>query len=298
MEREHVLLLRRRIALQGRIKAWKRLSPLADHPEDDDEFDEEEDEDDNIAIELTRLPLPSSFPANDAEPLRSLCLIEKQLRMGQAHDSLKELRKALSLRLALTRKGRQARGQQEYFRSQATLLRVNRDINYAATRYRVAYSTLISLGIEAHEGGLKELLPDDISTANIFESTRPLGRGYDVNNISWIWKIHGTGEGMQDSNWIEEGTYYSLSDGLLTYCPVLRVQFLDSKTTLERWKEEIELVMMEMDRTVSYFWWMGGLWHERATHALSPGERAHSLSMRLLFQRLQQSIQQRIVPVP
>jgi hypothetical protein len=75
---------------------------------------------------------------------------------------------------------------------------------------------------------------------------------------------------------------------------VLRVQFLDAKTTLDRWKEEEELVKVEMIRTADYFKWMADVWNQRAIHAQAGGPRAHASSMRLIYANLERDIRLKI----
>jgi hypothetical protein len=75
---------------------------------------------------------------------------------------------------------------------------------------------------------------------------------------------------------------------------VLRVQFLDVKSTLDRWKEEVELVKMELVRTADYFRWISGVWNRRALSSFIRGERAHASSMRLTFARLEDKVRTRI----
>jgi hypothetical protein len=74
---------------------------------------------------------------------------------------------------------------------------------------------------------------------------------------------------------------------------VLRVQFLDAKTTLDRWKEEEELVKVEMIRTADYFRWMMDVWNQRTVYA-QDGPRAHASSMRLIYANLEHKIRSKI----
>jgi hypothetical protein len=75
---------------------------------------------------------------------------------------------------------------------------------------------------------------------------------------------------------------------------VLRVQFLDVKTTLDRWKEEVELVKMELVRTADYFRWMSGVWNRRALSSFIRGERAHASLMTLTYARLEEKVRARM----
>jgi hypothetical protein len=204
MEREHVLLNRKRMTLCDRYRVWRERSPLEEVAQLDIEPDI-----DNIEAEFEEieLPLPSSFADSNLEPLHSLRILEKELRRGQAYDSLKQLRKVLGLRLALVQESRKIHGQNNNLRSRAAIKRVDSDVDYAATRYRAAHSALISLGLGQDNQDLQMLRAEDITTANVFNAERSLGRGYEAGDISWIWRMRGIGAEVQGNNWLNEGVY-------------------------------------------------------------------------------------------
>jgi hypothetical protein len=131
--------------------------------------------------------------------------------------------------------------------------------------------------------------------ANVFEQNRGLGRGYETMDISWIWVMHGAGIESQDNNWLSERMWFIGPILFANILLVLRVQFLDAKTTLDRWKEERELLNVEMLRTANYFRWMSVVWEQQAYASRTPGERAHACSMRLNFMELEQGVRNRIV---
>jgi len=204
MEREHVLLNRKRMTLCDRYRVWRERSPLEEVAQLDIETDI-----DNIEAEFEgiELPLPSSFADSNLEPLHSLRILEKELRRGQAYDSLKQLRKVLGLRLALVQESRKIHGQNNNLRSYAVIKRVDGDIDYAATQYRAAHSALILLGLGQDNQDLQTLRAKDITTANVFNAERSLGRGYEAGDISWIWRMRGIGAEVQGNNWLNEGVY-------------------------------------------------------------------------------------------
>ena len=76
---------------------------------------------------------------------------------------------------------------------------------------------------------------------------------------------------------------------------VLRVQFLDAKTTKDRWREEIDLTRIELIRTADYFKWAAEFWQQRMVLSRTRGERAHAASMGVLFVDLEHKI--RLIPV-
>jgi hypothetical protein len=100
--------------------AWKADSPLETDAQDD--LDAEDDDLGDI-FEDIQLPLPFRLPANGTELVNRFRHLEMELRIGQANYTLKQLRKALALRLVLQRDARHNHGR-DYFRSQATIKRV------------------------------------------------------------------------------------------------------------------------------------------------------------------------------
>jgi hypothetical protein len=92
---------------------------------------------------------------------------------------------------------------------------VSDDIRSSAARYRAAYSVLHTFNAQPREG-LQELKEEDMSTAHVFESERPLGRGYELDDISWIWRMRGVGAGHPNSNWLDEGTCFEMFRLLMT----------------------------------------------------------------------------------
>ncbi len=72
--------------------------PLGDDAQND--LDAEGDDLDNIFDDIW-LPLPFTLADNGTELMRKLHCLERKLRVGQADDALKQLRKALALQLVL-----------------------------------------------------------------------------------------------------------------------------------------------------------------------------------------------------
>jgi hypothetical protein len=212
-ERQRVMLNRRRATLYGRIRQWKARSPFKD---DDEAGSDEEEDDPDVDIDHVLLPLPSNVDNPNAGPSRE---IEKELRTGQAHDTLKQLRKALALKLALLRERREVRGQRDNLRSMAAVHRVQEDVESIAARYRVAYSALERLGIGNAQKEFRPLNHSDITTANVFDQNRQLGRGFNTQDISWIWRMQDIGPEAQDDNWLTEGGDLLLFRRLKTNIP-------------------------------------------------------------------------------
>lgn len=199
--REQSLLDRRRLALEERIQSWKRRAP--EGIKEDTDTTEDVSDDHDTFPEDDPLPLPSTLADNEQIEVHKG--LEKDLRVGQAYDALKELRMALALKLALFREQHlSVRGQRHTQRSKAAIDRVTDTVTVATVRYRVAHAALNALGGNTAESEFRQLRDEDITTSNVFQSNRPLGRGQE-SQISWIWRMQGTGLEARDDDWLEEG---------------------------------------------------------------------------------------------
>jgi hypothetical protein len=208
------MLTNRRISLYQQIRRWKLRSPLKlnDHNSSEEQGDggndDDDDDDDDEAfteVEHSLLPLPSNSTPINNERLALYLTIEKELRAGQSRDALKQLRKTLALKLALLRGSKLARGQRDNLRSQAAIKRVTEEVRGIVSRYRASYSALVRLGLGEGKSDLQVLNDSDLSTANVFEENRRLGRGFDIRDVSWIWRMPNIGLEAQDNNWLSEG---------------------------------------------------------------------------------------------
>ncbi|CAG7853416.1 SubName: Full=Uncharacterized protein {ECO:0000313/EMBL:CCA76143.1} [Serendipita indica DSM 11827] len=270
-ERQLVELNRKRANLSERINAWKARAP--DNGQDDG------DDEPTHNPELQRLMLPSQLPYHDQnEELRR---IEKELREAQAFDYLRALRTSLAEKIALVRdKETNQRGNQANARARSVIDRVQMRIDFEASRYRVSFSALQRLGgVDNVE--LMPLAPQDVSIANVFRFTCDLERGYNTST-SWIWRRHAVGEQAMDNDWLNE---------------FLRVRFLEAKVNHDRWKEECELVRVELGYTYRSFRHWQWEWIQKAQHSQVAGEVAHSHLMSHLYAMLAHEVGEIIVQV-
>lgn len=139
--------------------------------------------------------------------------IEWRLRLGQAHDTLNELRQALrSCAYMLRFKDRFLRGQGANTRARNCLKSVDAKIDASAAKYRVAHSALLGrsplLGKVGWMTSLRYLEKDDIrSMTDGTEDRASEGR----RRLSWIWLSCGYNDGDTE----KEGDK-SLQDGMLS----------------------------------------------------------------------------------
>jgi hypothetical protein len=285
MERDHVLLGRARSALWGRITEWRSRLPT----ELDTTGDLVDVEDPLSYPEDEQILLPSSLPPDDCPS--DLGNLELRLRWGQANDSLKTIRTCLSQRLVLLRDKRlNARGQESNTRANSTIGRFNIQIAQAAAQYRQAYRAMRTLGMEENMV-YQELKEVDLSTSNVFDPHRPVGRGNDAGP-SWIWRNNAAQLGNSpDANLLEEGECIHIylfrnSDMIL----VMRVQFLDVKVNHDRWQEEVELLEAEIKRTIDYFKHFAEEWRKFSKQDTSHGRAAYGRRMANVYDRLAQQV--------
>ncbi|PVF91605.1 hypothetical protein CPB86DRAFT_303151 [Serendipita vermifera] len=267
MERDHVLLSRARSSLWGRIVEWKtrlptELDAIGDFNDMEEPLSYPEDE---------QILLPSSLAREECPP--DLGILELRLREGQANDSLKTIRLCLSQRLLLYRDKRlNARGQELNARANSTINRFNIQINQAAEQYRQAHRAMCTLGMKANDT-YQDLKEADITTSNVFNTNRSVGRGKDTGP-SWIWRSNSAQMGdALDANLLEE---------------VMRVQFLDVKVNHDRWKEEVELLEAEIARSISYFKHFATEWSNLANRSASRGCVAYCYRMAAMYGQLAQ----------
>jgi hypothetical protein len=142
--------------------------------------------------QTTTLWLPSVISGKIACD-RRLYMFEWALRVAQANDSLQDLRQYLQLCSHLYKhKDRFATGQQANTRANASISRVQQQINACVTRYRVSRQGLLSLVPQLSMGdswmvSLPELHDGDVRGMTIGEEGETEGR----RTISWIWRCGG-----------------------------------------------------------------------------------------------------------
>lgn len=137
------------------------------------------------------LTLPSAFNSSQrtALGLTMLATIETKLRIGNGHDILEKLRKALGLRSFLTRNARnQKAGYKGYTRSQAEIRRAQSIVKQWGHAYRRNWAALVALDISGPIlRGLEELKSDDLKLLGVWledeQYRNPTG------SLPWIWRV-------------------------------------------------------------------------------------------------------------
>jgi hypothetical protein len=174
-----------------------------------------------------------------------LAEIEWALQVGQAYESLDELRNNLQVWSHLYRvKDRFVRGQTANTRARNTINVIQACIDASGDGYCAALVSLAPLlGKTGWEGQLQPL--EDADKREIAEAEGSTSEG--KRTLSWIWKTIGV-VGVKD-------------DGVLH--DSLHVEWCKSRARAMRFTEEVELLQEEMERVLRYLEWQEGWWHTK-----------------------------------
>lgn len=135
--------------------------------------------------------LPSTFSTEDRDThaLNGLAKLEIALRVGQCHDDLVSIRRALSVRSHLTRHSRQPLGYGTATRVQDTVRRAAQIVTSLAQVYRRHYEGLVKLGAsEVMRCGLRPLEASDLIMLSDWIEERGFTSGQRVA-LPWIWTL-------------------------------------------------------------------------------------------------------------
>ncbi|EIW84336.1 hypothetical protein CONPUDRAFT_120104 [Coniophora puteana RWD-64-598 SS2] len=228
------------------------------------------------APEKFTLWLPSELPARAAcsDKLRE---IEWDLRTAQAMDALSDIRQLLQYRSYLFKyKDRHLRGQTSNTRALSTIKGVEAKTDGHRDTYRAAHRALSRLKPllrkPALPHGLRVLRDQDIRAMPEKEG----GEAEGSRRISWIWIA---------SSALEDGSDESLHDRI-------RTEWCKARARTKRWSEEVELLLEEMRRTISYFSWQASMWDKYASSQLDrtdvdqEGSRAYAIRQAALRRSL------------
>lgn len=247
--------------------------------------------------ETSKLWLPSAIPTSHRENacIRGVVEKETRLRMAQLQDALVELcrarrvRKGASLFFDVHIAGT---GQRPATRHQTKIHTIDHRITRAVKRYRDARIAMLNLnpGGEWKEEFL-QLKDEDNRGPGREADEEGLGEGtYDV---SWIWLAPGAasrttvGDGPISIEEVNEG---------------MRVEWARTLARAERWAEEVQLLVSEMERTLKFLQWKAGWWISQKGLRSAGLEIAHGLdayanSQAAVYENLAFSFARRWIPL-
>ncbi|KAF9549373.1 hypothetical protein CPC08DRAFT_648216, partial [Agrocybe pediades] len=202
--------------------------------------------------------IPLFLPSHSNETLaRSGVLVahEWEFRYAQAHEILNTLRGHLLLRSHMYKsKNLHSRGTRMQTRSLTLLNGVDNKITGCAKSYNEAHAALQRLsgplGKVGWENELRPLLDSDVTGLTASPENSNLGESH--KRLSWIWKVHGTGE---------DADKYTQA--------ALRIEWCKARARAQRWQEECLLLAEEMRRVTAYFMWEEGNWQAKARRVLT-----------------------------
>jgi len=202
--------------------------------------------------EIVKLWLPSQLPPTSRE---SMCIdglphLELRLRLVQAYDALDLIRRLRGLYQALLVKNQVhvSNSQGTQTRAKALFTSFSLKINQAASRYCDARVAILRLDPDEKfsqwKENLRELHREDIRGPSREANETSESR----QQISWIWQAASSraNAGINDPD----------------LQAVMRVEWCKATARAERYREEVELVVEEMRRTLHFFKWAAEHWEQ------------------------------------
>jgi len=209
--------------------------------------------------ESIKLWLPSHLDAIERDSLCSAGAItsERELRFGQLHDALDELRRARRIRRGLITFHRvqlAGQGQKTQTKSRAVMHTIQERIDRFVRRYRVARNALLQLEPSA---GWQDLYPalEDCDNRGPGKEPEEVSTSDGRYTPSWIW--------LSNSNTAAgDPTQSTISPDEVN--EDMRVEWAQCIARADRWEEEVLLLQEEMRRVVRFLEWKSNDWISRA----------------------------------
>ena len=251
-------LLERRSALLHQIGKWRELQALY-MPGVLDTAISETGPSPREKAESVKLWLPSHLDAAERDSLCSGSVVtsERELRFGQLHDALNELRRARRIRRGLVTFHKvqlAGEGQKTQTKSRAVIHTIQERIDRAVRRYRVARDALLQLDPSGSWQDLYHAL-DDRDNRGPGKEPEEVSASDGQYIPSWIW--------LSGSN----TTAGDPTQSIISPEEVnedMRVEWAQCIARADRWEEEVVLLQEEMRRVVHFLEWKSKEWISRA----------------------------------
>ncbi|KAJ7506965.1 hypothetical protein B0H11DRAFT_1706458 [Mycena galericulata] len=214
---------------------------------------------------------------------------EYRLRIGQANESLHDIRRGLLVRAHLYKyKDKNIFGVKRSMRSNDKIDALDDLIRRAAAQYRAARTALVSLGRalqeKAWEVTLKELKEEDLRA----RPPRQPRKKRKKLPMSWIWIVQKKSA---------PGEKQSMNEAL-------RIEWAKTRARAMRWTEEVDLLEEEMRRIGEFLAWWSNWWKDCVDQrgledgAQWEGEAAYALRQAALLSGLRNSFLAKWGPLP
>ncbi|KAJ7878541.1 hypothetical protein B0H14DRAFT_3083030 [Mycena olivaceomarginata] len=224
-----------------------------------------------VPVHATQLWLPSKLitvkPSVAVKP--SHARYEFELRVGQAHAALEELRRLLLVRTAKYHyKDQFERGVSSNTRAKTSIQNVDERIRRTAAGYRVARLVLVNLGPmlgeSAWKNQLRVLAADDVrqrprATFSDPEHKMRKKRRKRADPRVWAADARQKRDEERTASWIWM-SQLSAEEEETGMADALRVEWAKTRAKAWRWTEEVDLVEEEMRRVVAFLEWKAERW--------------------------------------
>ncbi|KAJ7079804.1 hypothetical protein B0H15DRAFT_953890 [Mycena belliarum] len=237
-------------------------------------------------VQDLRLLLPSALEVG-VTCLPELQSFELQLRVGQAHEALHDLRHQLLVRTwAYQYKDTQVANNRDIMRSVSKIQGIDEQIKRATATYHVARKALEVLGPRVGQmewaSVLRVLHPDDVRQMPASSFRRPGGakkrkesarqkkkrRTESARPISWIWLADGSAADADRNRAMNEGIVSVFDNGLLlTKGSALRIEWAKTRALGLRNTEEVDMLEEEMRRIPVFLRWRADQWEAMKDHS-------------------------------
>ncbi|KAH6869445.1 hypothetical protein BKA70DRAFT_1379648 [Coprinopsis sp. MPI-PUGE-AT-0042] len=204
--------------------------PIDDHIDNPFSLSQHECED-------VTIPLPSSFASPLPMSMEAIVNKELKLRVAEANDALEGVREDIGHKSFLYRSNiRLAEGKQQKTRGYAAVRNVDASMRFHINVYNHARWALGRLRADAAlMSYFKPISKDDMKA--ITAIYKPNARGERNKKVSWIWTMAGQQQEVH-SKYLAE---------------VYRVNWVQAKCRMERWKEEHDILQCEMEWILNFF---------------------------------------------
>ncbi|KAJ7885134.1 hypothetical protein B0H14DRAFT_3082330 [Mycena olivaceomarginata] len=199
---------------------------------------------------------------------------EFELRVGQAHAALEELRRLLLVRTAKYHyKDQFERGVSSNTRAKTSIQNVDERIRRTAAGYRVARLALVNLGPmlgeSAWKNQLRVLAADDVrqrprATFSDPEHKMRKKRRKRADPRVWAADARQKRDEERTASWIWMSQLSAEEEEETGMADALRVEWAKTRAKAWRWTEEVDLVEEEMRRVVAFLEWKAERWARQA----------------------------------
>ncbi|TFK79239.1 hypothetical protein K466DRAFT_505889, partial [Polyporus arcularius HHB13444] len=207
--------------------------------------------------------LPSSYHSLVLEQalMRQLVNIEMDFRRPEAERVLEDIKTSIIAREVFKLQKKKAPGKGMTLRTQSAIGKVNEQIRAAANMYRRHWVSLRALGMPLEDPHLRRLLDADLEHFDV-SLDRDLGKSQRA--VSWLWDNFSFVDSEQDPRY---QTFYN---------DARKVHWFRSSAQYARWKEEVDILLEEMRRTIRFFVFWERWWLARAQVKEDTGERGEA----------------------